>query len=112
MDKQQLIEKVTETLRPFETANLISTIQSLTLQQIFTHPAVLVTITVVFFLGVIKRSKTVLLTLFGVLGLIVIMRYAMPVAGEELTLKALLPFIGIGVTIGGVIIYFSLIKSD
>jgi hypothetical protein len=112
MDKQQLLEKTTETLRPFETANLMSTIQTLTLQQIFSHPAVLITIVVVFFLGVVKRSKTVLLTLFGVLGLIVLMRYAMPTGEEELTFKALLPFIGIGITIGGVVIYFMLIKSD
>lgn len=112
MDKQLLLEKTTETLRPFETANLMTTIQTLTLQQIFSHPAVLITIVVVFFLGVVKRSQTVLLTLFGVLGLIVLMRYAMPAGGEELTFKALLPFIGIGMTIGGVVIYFMLIKSD
>jgi hypothetical protein len=112
MDKQQLIEKTTETLRPFETANLLLTIQTLTLQQIFSHPAVLVMIALIFFLGVIKRSKTVLLTLFGVLGLIVIMRYAMPAGGEELTFKSLLPFIGIGITIGSVVIYFMLIKTD
>ena len=112
MDKQQLIEKTTETLRPFETGNLINTIQALTLQQIFSHPAVLITIVVVFFLGVVKRSKTVLLTLFGVLGLIVLMRYAMPASGEELTFKSLLPFIGIGLTIGSVVIYFMLIKTD
>lgn len=112
MDKQQLIEKTTETLRPFETANLMTTIQTMTLQQIFTHPVVLVTVALVFFLGVVKRSTTVLLTLFGVLGLIVIMRFAMPASGEELNFSSLLPFIGLGITIGGVIIYFVLIKTD
>jgi hypothetical protein len=112
MDKQQLAEKATEALRPFETANLINTIQTLTLKQIFTHPAVLICILLVFFFGVIKKSKTVLLTLFALIGLIVILRYAMPAPGEELSVRALLPFVGGGLIIGCVIIYFSLIRSD
>lgn len=112
MDKQQLAEKATEVLRPFETANLMSTIQNLTLHQIFTHPAFLFTVTVVFFFGVVKRSKTVLLTLFTLIAFIVIVRFAIPAPGDELSMKSLLPFIGGGLVIGGVIIYFSLIKSD
>ena len=112
MDKQQFMDKAADTLRPFETANLMTTIQTLTLKQIFTHPAVLICIAVVFFYGVIKRSKTVLLTLFALLGMIVILRYAMPAPGEELSIKALLPFVCGGMVIGGVVIYFSLIRSD
>jgi hypothetical protein len=112
MDKLPLAERVTEALRPFETANLMNTIQTLTLHQIFTHPAVLICIALVFFFGVIKRSKTVLLTLFALIGLIVLMRFAMPAPGEQLSIKALLPFVGGGLLIGGVIIYFAMIKSD
>lgn len=112
MDKQQLLDKTAETLRPFETANLMTTIQTLTLKQIFTHPAVLICIALVFFYGVIKQSKTVLLTLFALIGLIVILRYAMPAPGEELSFKSLIPFVFGGLVIGGVVIYFSLIKSD
>ncbi|MBT1072480.1 hypothetical protein [Pelotalea chapellei] len=111
MDKQ-LLEKTTEVLRPFETANLMHSLQTMTLQQIFSNPAILAIITVVFFLGIIKRSKTVLLTLFTMVGAIVILRYAMPAAGEELSLKSLVPFACGGLLIGGVIIYFSLIKSE
>ena len=114
MDKQQLIEKATEVLRPFETENLIKTMQTLTLKEIFTNPVVLLVITFLLFFGVIKRSKTVLLTLFSLIGLIVIMRFAMPAttSGEELSLGSIIPFITIGVVIGGVVIYFSMVKSD
>ena len=112
MDKQQLAEKAAETLRPFETANLIDTIQHLTLKQISTHPAILIIIAAVFFFGVIKRSKAVLLALFMLLGLIVILRFTMPAPGEVLTMTSMFPFIGFGLLIGGVIIYFSLIKSE
>jgi hypothetical protein len=112
MDKQQLLDKTAEVLRPFETANLMTPIQNLTLKQIFTHPAVLLCIALVFFYGVIKRSKIVLLTLFALIGMIVILRYAMPAPGEELSVKSLIPFVCGGLVIGGVIIYFSLIKSD
>lgn len=112
MDKQQLIEKTTDTLRPFETHNLIETAQHLTMQQVFSHPAVLFLLVVVFFFGVIRRSKTVLLSLFSLFSLAVILRFAMPVEGQDLSLTALLPFVGCGLLVGGVIIYFSLIKSD
>lgn len=111
MDKQQFIEKTTETLRPFETSNLMTTMQNLNLEQIFTHPVVLISIIAVLFYGVLKRSTPVLLTLFFLIAMIVFMRYAMPPAGQELTLSSIGPFIGFGVAIGGVIIYFSMIKS-
>ena len=111
MDKQQMIEKTTETLRPFETSNLMETMQTLTLSQIFTHPVVLIVIIGVLFFGIIRKSTPVLLTLFFLIAMIVFMRYAMPPAGQELTLSSIGPFIGFGVAIGGVIIYYSMIKS-
>lgn len=112
MDKQQLVEKTTETLRPFETANLIDAAQHLSVQQVFSHPAVLVFIAAIFFFGVIKRSKTVLLSLFSLFCLALIMRYAMPAAGDDLSMASMLPFIGGGLLVGSVVIYFSFIKSD
>lgn len=112
MDKQQLVEKTTETLRPFETANLVEAIQHLSVKQVFAHPAVLFLIVVIFFYGVIRRSKTVLLCLFTLLSTTVIMRYAMPVPGDDLSMASTLPFIGGGLVIACVVIYFTFIKSD
>lgn len=112
MDKQQLVEKATETLRPFETMNLIETMKHLSVKQLSSHPAVLILLVVIFFLGVIKRSKTVLLSLFSLLCISLIIRYAMPEAGDELSLSSTLSFVGGGLVIGCVIIYFALIKSD
>lgn len=112
MDKQQLVDRATETLRPFETANLIETMQHLSVKQIFSHPVVLILIIAIFFFGVVKRSKTVLLSLFSLICIAVIMRYAMPAPGDDLSMSSMFPFIGGGLLVGGVIIYFSLIKSD
>ena len=112
MEKQQLIDKTTEVLRPFETDNLMTTLQTLTLAQIFANPGtVLIIIIGVLFFGVLKKSTPVLLTLFFLIAMIVFMRYAMPPPGQELTLSSIFPFVGFGVLIGGVIIYFSMIKS-
>jgi hypothetical protein len=111
MEKQQLIEKTTEILRPFETSNLMTTMQTLTLAQIFSNPVVLIVIIGVLFFGVLKRSLPVLLTLFFLLAMIVFMRYAMPPPGQELSLSSVFPFVGAGILIGGVIIYFTMIKS-
>lgn len=112
MDKQQLIEKTTEALRPYETSNLIETMQHLTVNQVFSNPAVLILIVAIFFFGVVKRSKTVLLSLFSLICIAIIIRYAMPAPGDDLSVSSLLPFIGGGLVIGCVIIYFSLIKTD
>lgn len=111
MDKQQIAEKATDTLRPFETQNLMDTIQNMTLHQLFTHPIILIAVFGCFFFGVYRRSTAVLLTLFFLISLIVVMRYLMPAPGEALTMTSLVPFVGAGVLIGGIIIYFSMIKS-
>lgn len=111
MDKQQVIEKTTEALRPFETSNLMTTMQTLTLSQIFSNPVVLIIIIAVLFFGILKKSTPILLTLFFLIAMIVFMRYAMPPPGQEVSLSSIGPFIGFGVAIGGVIIYYSMIKS-
>ena len=112
MDKQQLVEKTTEALRPYETSNLIETMQHLTVNQVFSNPAVLILIVAIFFFGVVKHSKTVLLSLFSLICIAIIIRYAMPAPGDDLSVTSLLPFISGGLVIGCVIIYFSLIKTD
>ena len=111
MEKQPLLEKTAEVLRPFETQNLMSTIQNLTLQQIFSNWVFLLFTFGLIFFGIYKRSKTVLLTVFSLLALIVMVRFAMPAPGEELGMKTILPFIGFGLGIGGVLVYFSFIKD-
>jgi hypothetical protein len=112
MEKQQLIDKTAETLRPFETNNLIETLQHLTVNQVFANPFILILIVVIFFYGVIRRSKTVLLSLFALFCIAVIIRFAMPAPGDNLSFQSLLPFVGGGLLVGCVVIYFSLIKSD
>ena len=112
MDKEKLVEKTTDALRPLETSNLIDTMQHLSIKEVFSHPLVLIVIVAIFFFGVIKRSKPVLLGLFSLFCLAIIMRYTMPAPGDDLSITATLPFIGAGLLVGGVIIYFTLIKSD
>lgn len=116
MDKQTMVEKTVEILKPFETDNLMNTLQTMTLKQIFTNPAMLCILALVLFFGIYKRSKTILLSLFSIIGMIFIVRFAMP-AGDvtsntEMSLGSVMPFVIGGVVIGGVIIYFSFIKSE
>ncbi len=112
MEKQQLIEKAAEALRPFETSNLVDTMRHLSFNGLFAHPVILILLVVIFFFGVIKRSKTILLSLFAFFCIALIIRFAMPVAGEGLSFQSAMPFVGGGLLVGGVVIYFSLIKSD
>ena len=116
MDKQTMVEKTIEVLRPFETENLMTTLQTMTLKQLFTNPVMLCIIAFLLFFGIIKRSKTILLSLFSILGMIFIIRFAMPASSAagstEMSLGSVVPFVIGGVVIGGVIIYFSFIKSE
>ncbi len=111
MEKQEALEKTVEILRPLETQNLMTTIQNLTLQQIFSNWIFLLVTLGILFFGVYKKSKPVLLTLFFLLALIVMAKYTMPPPGEELTMKSLIPFAAFGVGIGGVLVYFIFIKD-
>jgi len=116
MDKQQIIEKTVEVLRPFETANIMNTIQTMTFKDLFTNPVTLLIVVLLLYFGLIKRSKAVLLTMFGLAGTICILRYAMPAASVdgpvETSLGSLVPFVVGGVIVGGVIVYFAFIKSE
>jgi hypothetical protein len=112
MDKQQLTEKGAELLRTFETTNLIAAMKDLSIKQIFSHPVVLIVIASIFVYGVLQRSKPVLLGLFSLVCVAAIVRYAMPSPNDNLSASSTLPFIGGGLLIGAVLIYFSLIKSD
>jgi len=112
MTKQQLIEKTVEVLQPFETDNLIEAMKHLSIKQVYSHPAVLFLIFSVFLFGIVRKSKAALLSLFSLVSCTVIMRYAMPVPGDNLSITSMIPFIGGGLLVGGVIIYFLLIKSD
>lgn len=111
MDKQELAEKTIEVLRPLETQNLMTTLQNLTLQQIFSNWIFLLATLLILFLGIYKKSKPVLLTLFFLVGLICMAKWAMPAPGEEITMRSILPFAGFGLGIGGVIVYFVFIKD-
>jgi hypothetical protein len=91
---------------------LIDTVQHLNVNQVFSNPVVLILIIAIFFFGVVKRSKTVLLSLFALFCIAVIIRYAMPAQGDDLSFQSLMPFIGGGLLVGCVVIYFSLIKTD
>ncbi len=111
MDKEQLVDKTVEVLRPFETQNLMTTIQNLTLHQILTNWIFLLVTMGILFFGVYKKSKTILLTLFFLVAMIFMVKLVMPPPDQELTLNGILPFAGFGLGVGGVIVYFLFIKD-
>jgi len=104
MENQEMINKAQETLSPFETANIIKFLQNLTLKSAMENPWIIGAFLIIFFYAVVKRSKFVLLSLFSVISLVVLVRYAFPPQGDELSLKSTLPFEFGGLLIGGVLI--------
>lgn len=112
MDKQELITKAKEHLTPFETENVITYLQNLSLKSAMENPWLMGFFLVIFFYAVIKRSKFVLLTLFSVIMIMVMVRYVFPPQGDELSLSSTLPFVVGGIVIGGVLLYFNFVKSE
>ena len=111
MENQQILDKTKDVLTPFETENIIKFIKGLTLSSIIGNPWLLAILVVVLFYAVIKRSKVVLLSIFTLFCLILLIQYTLPAKGE-MTLSSLLPFVGGGLVIGSVLIYFIFIQGD
>ena len=115
MEKQKLIDRTVEMLHPFETENLMKTLQTLSLKELFTNPILLCVFALLLFFGIYKKSKTILLSLFSIIGMILIIRFAVPSGtanNAEMSLGSVVPFVVGGIAIGGVIIYFTFIKSE
>ncbi len=112
MDNQQMLEKTKETLHPFETEQVFNFIRTLSVKSAMEHPLFFVLILLFLTYGIVKRSKFVLLFLFAAVSIMLLVRFSMPVEGDELDLKSTLPFAFGGLAIGAALIYFTFIKSD
>jgi hypothetical protein len=109
MAGQGLVDKTKDALTPFETENLLNYFQT---HSILENPWIIGVFLILLTIGIVKRSRFILLSLFTVVALLLLVRYTFPPAGQELTLSTLVPFLFGGAVIGGVIIYFTLIKAD
>jgi hypothetical protein len=64
-------------------------------------------------MAIVKKSKTILLTIFTAIALMFLMHYTLPAdAGAELSLKSTIPFAFGGLAIGAALIYFMFIKGE
>jgi hypothetical protein len=111
MEKQEIITKTKDALTPFETENIVKFIKGLSVTTVMGNPWILGILVIVLFYAIIKRSKFVLLSLFTIVSLMFLIQYTLPESGE-FTLSTLLPFVGGGLVIGMVLIYFTFIKTE
>jgi hypothetical protein len=113
MDKQELLKKTEQAVSPFETEQIVGYINNLTFKSAMENPLLILFFLLIFFFAVVKRSKPVLLMLFAAISIMLLVRFTLSgQEGNELTLASTLPFAFGGVLIGGVLIYFTFIKSD
>ncbi len=111
MESSEIINKTKDALSPFETENIVKFIKGLTFSSIIGNPVILCILLAVFFFAVIKRSRFLLLFLFACITIACLIHYTLPDNGE-MTLSSILPFVGGGLVIGAVIIYFGFIKTE
>jgi hypothetical protein len=112
MDKDAILKKTVETLSPFETENVMYFLRHLTVKSAMTNPWFLGIFAVVAFYAIVVRSKFLLGMLFAAASLLILVRYTMPAAGDNLSLGATIPFAFGGLAIGGVLIYLFFIKTE
>lgn len=114
MEKAQMIEKAKEHLTPFETGNLISFIQGLTLKSAMEQPLIIAIFLLFALYAVISRSRFVLLFLFTVISTMVLVRYTLSpeMVGGGMTFQSMMPFVAGGVLLGLALIYLMFIKND
>jgi hypothetical protein len=110
MEKQEILNRTKDVLSPFETENLVKFIKGLTVSAVLGNPWMISVLAIILFYAIIKRSKFVLLFLFTFISLMFLIQYTLPAEGE-FTLSSLLPFVGGGLAIGSVLIYFTFIRS-
>jgi hypothetical protein len=113
MEKEELLKKTEQAVSPFETEHIVNFIKNLTFKSAMENPLIISFFLVIFFYAVVKRSKPVLLFMFAAISIMLLVRFTLSgQEGNELTLGSTLPFAFGGLVIGGVLIYFSLIKED
>ena len=112
MDKDRLIDKTNQILEPFETHNVIVFLKDLSMQTITDNPTVTFLLFLVFIYAVWRWSRCVLLFLFTLLSFTMLIRYALPTPGTELTVNSTLPFVLGSMGIASVLLYFIFIRTD
>lgn len=112
MEKQAILQKTIETLSPFETANMMEFMRTLTVKDAITNPWFVTLFLVIAFYAVVVRSKFVLAVLFTAASLLILIRYTMPAEGDSLAVASTLPFAFGGIAIGAVLIYMYFIKTE
>jgi hypothetical protein len=112
MEKATLIQKVIETLTPFETASVMQFMRTVTVKSALASPWFVGIMLVIAFYAVVVRSKFVLCALFTAISLLLLVHYTMPAEGESLALSTTVPFAFGALAIGGFIIYLYFIKTE
>jgi len=112
MKTQQILSSAQKALAPFETANVVSFIQNLTVESALRNPFLMIFFAILLFYALIRRSKTVLVLIFSSIALMFLVRYTLPSGEGELSLGSTVPFAFGALAIGAVIIYVIFIKGE
>jgi hypothetical protein len=112
MDKAQLLTKTQQTLQPFETQSVIIFLKDLSMKTVTDNPKVTFLLFLIFLYALWRWSRRVLLALFSLLSLTMLIRYALPPPGTELTVNSTLPFICGCMGIASVLLYFIFIRTE
>ena len=112
MEKERLIATSNQLLQQLETQKIIEFLKDLSMQTVTDNPKVTFLLFLAFLYSLWRWSRFVLLFLFTLLSFTMLVRYAMPPPGTELTVASSLPFVLGCMGIGSVLLYFNFIRSE
>jgi len=112
MDKEHIISRTQDVLKPFETHNVITFIHDLNAKTLTDNPKVTLLLIVVFAYALWRWSRVVLLFLFTLLSLSLLVKYTLPPSSSELSVTSTLPFVLGCMGVASVLLYFIFIRAD
>ena len=112
MDKERLIDKTQQALERFETQNIIAFVHEVNTKTLTDNPKVTFLLFLVALYAIWRWSRFMLLFLFTLLSLSLLIRYALPPGGTELTVNSTIPFVLGCMGIASVLLYFIFIRTE
>lgn len=112
MQKDELLHKAQETLRPFETEHIIRFIRELNFHSFISNPLMMLVLFCALVYGLKSHSRFTLLLVFSTVSLALLIHFTFPAAGESMSTANITAFAVGCLTVAGVIIYTVFIKTE
>lgn len=112
MHRDELLHRTEETLRPFETENIVRFIRELNFHSFIHNPLMMLVLFFALVYGLKKHSRFTLLLVFSAVSLALLIHFTFPAPGATMSTADIATFVAGCLVVAGVIIYTAFIKTE